>query len=462
MTTLQKRIFFLIILMVAVTTLGLADERPPIDVMMAVDVSKSMAQEISAVKDYINNDLLENYVQVGDYLLIIIFYATTEVPISMPINSKEDLEKAKAKVSHFMANHPWTDIGNALDVLELEMKAHADDNRDKFLIMITDGEQTAPWSKYTQPGGKINHELLQNAYTEIAKNGWKVQFLVSGGSSIVKEMAEKMSGTYTEIPENPTEKDISESVQEPGGIVKITSQPQKISVGGGGKASLPLTLSSSGFSSDQEITINDVTFYSGKAGEQHLLAKEFRFSVQPDQSVQVNIPLQIPADLAPGDYTGDISFSFSSQAIFTPGRIEAEVHVNSLLENYPWIIPAGIVLVAAIVVLLILLIRKSAKAHTIFFKLIVEEEPLKEGKDTFSIRRGHVMYLNESLDMLSVTAQHSLRSIAKLTGQEGAIKMEVLKEDRIPAVKKTKGNILGERIEVMSSSGRRLHVTLRK
>jgi Mg-chelatase subunit ChlD len=462
MILLQRRALFLIFLLFTSIIAGFADERPPIDVMMAVDVSNSMAQEITAVKDYINNDLLENYVQIGDYLLIIMFYATTEVPVSMPINSAEDLEKAKQIVSGFKANHPWTDIGNALDVLELEMQAYAGDNRDKFLIIITDGEQTAPWSKYTQPGGKVNHELLQNAYTEIAKQGWKVQFLVSGGSSMIKEMAQKMSGTYTEISENPTEKELSESIQEPGGIVKITGQPQTITVTGGGQAVLPLTLSSSGFTKDQEITVDDIIFYSGKAGELHLLKNRFHFSVEPDQTMQTEIPLQLPADLAVGDYVGDLTFSFSSQAIFTPGRIEARLHVNGFLENYPWIIAVAVLVLAALVVLFILLLNKRAKARTIVFRLLVEEEPLKEGKDTFSLKIGHQLYMNESLDMLSLTSQKSPRSIGRLTGQEGAIKLEVLKEDQLPGVKKIKGNILGERLEVMSSSGRKLHITLRK
>jgi hypothetical protein len=113
-------------------------------------------------------------------------------------------------------------------------------------------------------------------------------------------------------------------------------------------------------------------------------------------------------------------------------------------------------------VLFILLLNKRAKARTIVFRLLVEEEPLKEGKDTFSLKIGHQLYMNESLDMLSLTSQKSPRSIGRLTGQEGAIKLEVLKEDQLPGVKKIKGNILGERLEVMSSSGRKLHITLRK
>jgi len=442
--------------------INFADERPPIDIMMAVDVSNSMAQEIEAVKDYINNELLEKYVQSGDYLLIIMFYATTEVPISLPIQSEEDLQNAKQIVSGLQANHDWTDIGNALDVLKLHMDAQADDQRDKFLIIITDGEQTAPWSKYTTPDGSLNHELLQNAYTEIAKEGWKVQFLVSGGSEMIKEMAEKISGTYTEISEEPTGEELSEKIQEPGGMTKITAQPDKIIVIQGGEAILPLTLSSSGFTKEQSISVNNVMFYSNQAGELNILKSGYELSIQPDESKKVEIALQFPANLAAGDYKGELVFSFGSQALFTPGRIETQIHINNLFENYPWIIPVAILVILILIILIIVLLLMRSKAHTLNFKLIIEEEPLKEGKDIFSIKIGQVLYLNESLDIFSIISKKSPRSIAKLTGQQGAVKFEVLRDDQIPNVKKVKGNILGEKLEVMTSSGKKMHITMRK
>ncbi|MBN1798966.1 MAG: VWA domain-containing protein [Spirochaetales bacterium] len=458
LTNLTLVIIFFIVL----GGISFADERPPIDIMMAVDVSNSMAQEIEAVKDYINNELLENYVQIGDYLLIIMFYATTEVPVAISIQSEADLQTAKQAVAGLQANHDWTDIGNALDVLKLHMDAQSTDQRDKFLIIITDGEQTAPWSKYTTPDGSLNHELLQNAYTEIAKEGWKVQFLVSGGSDMIKEMAEKISGTYTEISEEPTGEELSEKIQEPGGMVKISVQPEKVVVTHGGEAVLPLTLSCSGFTKEQSINVNNIMFYSNKAGELNILKSGYELSIQPDETKQVEIPLQFPAALAAGDYKGELLFSFGSQALFTPGRIETQVHINNLFENYPWIIPVAILVVIALIILIILLILMRSKARTLNFKLLVEEEPLKEGKDTFSIKIGQVLYLNESLDMFSIAAKKSLRSLAKLTGQQGAIKFELLREENMPNVKKMKGNILGEKLEVLTSSGKKMHITMRK
>ena len=461
MKKLQKMVLFFIILML-LGGMSFSDERPPIDIMMAVDVSNSMVEEIEAVKDYINNELLEKYVQVGDYLLIIMFYATTEVPVSLPVQSEDDLQTVKQTVTGLQANHDWTDIGNALDILKLHMDAQSDDQRDKFLIIITDGEQTAPWSKYTTADGSINHELLENAYTEITREGWKVQFLVSGGSEMIKEMAEKISGTYTEISEKPTGEELSEKIQEPGGMIKISTQPDKIIVTQGGEAILPLTLSSSGFTKEQSITVNNVMFYSSQAGDMNILKNQYELTIQPDETRQVEIPLQFSANLAAGDYQGELVFSFGSQALFTPGRIKTQVHINTLFENYPWIIPVASLIVLVLIILIILLIRIRSKARTLNLKLIVEEEPLKPGKDTFSIKIGQVLYLNESLDIFSVVPRKSPRSIAKLTGQDGAVKFEVLREDQLPNVKKLKGNILGEKLEILTSTGKKMHITMRK
>jgi Mg-chelatase subunit ChlD len=457
-----KNLTLVLVFLIALGGLSFADERPPIDIMMAVDVSNSMFEEIKAVKDYISNELLEKYVQVGDYLLIIMFYATTEVPVSLSIESEEDIQNAKQMVSGLQANHDWTDIGNALDVLKLHMDAKKDDQRDKFLIIITDGEQTAPWSKYTTPDSSVNHELLENAYTEIAREGWKVQFLVSGSSDMIKEMAEKISGTYTEISEEPTGEELAEKIQEPGGMIKITSQPDKIIVTQEGEALLPLTVSSSGFTKAQSISVSNIMFYSEQAGEMNVLKSGYEISIQPDESNKIEIPLQFPTNLASGDYKGELVFSFGSQALFTPGRIETQVHVNTLFENYPWIIPVAILVVLILIALIIVLILMRSKARTLNFKLIVEEEPLKEGKENFSIKIGQVLYLNESLDIFSIVTSKSPRSIAKLTGQQGAIKCEVLKEDQMPNTKKVKGNILGEKLEILTSSGKKMHITMRK
>jgi hypothetical protein len=453
---------FISILLIILANLSFSDERPPIDIMLAVDVSNSMAEEMEAVKGYINNNFLENYVQIGDYLLILIFYATTEVPVSMTINSKADLEKAKQTVSSFLGNHAWTDIGHALDVLNLYAGVYAQDGRDKFLIIITDGEQTAPWSKYTTKDGKVNHILLENAYTALAKEGWKVQFLVSGGSDIIKEMAEKIAGTYTEISEKPTEGELTEKVQEPGGIIKIITRPEKIVVTYGGAGTLPLTIESSGFKKEQAVSLNDIIFSSSATGEVGVLTKQYGFSIQPGESKTIEIPVKFPENLVSGDYRGDFVFNFASQAIITPGRLEAQIHVNSLLENFFWLIPIGILIVVLLIVLLVLLLKKRAKGRTLHFKLIIEEEPLKEGKDSFAIRIGQILYFNESLDIFSLVAQKSPRSIARLTGQDGAIKFEVLKEDQLLNVKKMKGNILGEKLEVMTSSGKKMHITFHK
>ena len=84
-----KRIFILSLLILA--SMLYADQRDePVDVIVALDKSLSMEEEIEAVKDYVNTYLIDQLLIPGDYFLTVAFYGQTEIPVSLDITGDED------------------------------------------------------------------------------------------------------------------------------------------------------------------------------------------------------------------------------------------------------------------------------------------------------------------------------------------------------------------------------------
>ena len=84
-----RRLFTLFFITVA---LGLpADDRiEPIDIIIALDKSLSMEEEIDAVVDYVNTRIVDDLLQNGDFFLVIGFYGETIIPVSEYVKGDEN------------------------------------------------------------------------------------------------------------------------------------------------------------------------------------------------------------------------------------------------------------------------------------------------------------------------------------------------------------------------------------
>jgi len=259
-----------------------ADEREePIDVIIALDKSKSMAEndKIEAVKEYMNSYIIDELLIEGDFFLVVAFYGQTEIPISTTIQSDEDKERAKAIIAQMLGDGVYTDIGNALDVLGQQVEKYARPDRKKHLLLITDGIQEAPPdSKYYSPDGSFNHAFLENSKI-IQKQGWKIHILGIGAGSAAKELAETLSGTYTEVEEEPSPEEIAEETRDILGTIVITAQPQAKAFSRGGKSSLELRLESSGYDESKTIRIRRLSIQLD--GREQILAEGIDLEVTP-------------------------------------------------------------------------------------------------------------------------------------------------------------------------------------
>ena len=191
-------------------TFANADEREePVDVIIALDKSLSMIEEIDAVKEYVRTAIIDQLLIPGDFLTVVAFFGKTQIPISAFLKTNKEKDNLSATISRIEADGRFTDIGNALDVLAAELEKQSDPDRKKYLLLITDGKQEAPpESKYYSPDGSFNHEFLANTRI-IQMKGWKIHVLGIGTEHAARELAEQLSGKYSEVSSEPTSEELA-------------------------------------------------------------------------------------------------------------------------------------------------------------------------------------------------------------------------------------------------------------
>jgi hypothetical protein len=153
---------------------AIADTRSePIDVYVLVDVSLSMKDKIETVTSYINANLVDAVLIPGDSFTIVTFYGKARKSFDREIRTNADIRAAHAFLAGLKADGQYTDIGNALDVLQATIAAKKDSGHKKYIQMFTDGIQEAPpRSRYPITGDVLRHPFMQYEKT-IDHGTWK-------------------------------------------------------------------------------------------------------------------------------------------------------------------------------------------------------------------------------------------------------------------------------------------------
>ena len=183
--------------------------------------------------------------------------------------------------------------------------------------------------------------------------------------------------------------------------------------------------------------------------------RPFQAELPADGELTLHIPLRFSDRFEPGRYEGALELTFASKEHFEK-ELQVRFRVNTLLQNFWWLIPIVVVLLA----LIGLIVWKVAGGKTVRFRLSVEESPLPKGKDTFTARGAKPLYLKESMDIIDVTDKNTARSVASLSvTEEGGLALSVIKEDRFPELTgKPPKNLIGKTLVVRTESGKDYHV----
>jgi hypothetical protein len=474
----MPRFFLLLVVCLSIAAMGplAADDRTePIDFMIALDRSLSMRQEIEAVKQYVETQIVDQTLQAGDTLVVIAFYGQNEIAVSQSLTANSERETIKQAVARLQPKEAFTDIGFALDRLRDEVRTRGVPGRKKTLLLITDAiDEPPPGSKYADSGSWRGHEYMRAA-TETQKEGWKVIVLgvgtesapvasaAQGGSkappSSVEQLAKDLGGQYISGGSTPTAQQIATAMPDLAGrmtVETITLTPMRRS----GTMEAVVRVKTETYGAQPQLWIDGVTFQGEGPGGQTtlagLLASPVILPLPQDGVTEVHLALNSTAPPAPGLYKGTLEFAFGGKDQFPPSQ-PAELRVNSLMGDEPWIVPVAVVVLAAIAALVLLGV---AAAATVKVRLLVEEKPLPAGKDVFKLRKGKDAYLRETRDRFDIADARTPKTIARLVASKTAreVALSRVKPERFPELDDDERDVLDGRYLVRAESGATYHL----
>ena len=460
---MKFRLFFLILLgfSLILPFSAAADEREePIDVIIALDKSKSMAEndKIEAVKEYVNSYIIDELLIEGDFFLVVAFYGQTEIPISTTIQSDEDKERAKAIIAQMLGDGVYTDIGNALDVLGQQVEKYARPDRKKHLLLITDGIQEAPPdSKYYSPDGSFNHAFLENTKV-IQKKGWKVHILGVGIGEEAQKLADELAGTYTDLSEEPTVEELTEKTREFLSALEVSSPVTMDPVDYRGRSRVTLSVESKGYTEEQIVVISGIRLTLPDGMEKNILEDSVSFTFPPEETKEIGISVRIPGAVEAGDHSGNLRFVFSGDDRFLPVVSTVDYHVNSFFENFWWWLLIALAVLILIVVLILLLVRRLKKVKY-RFQLVTGAK--KADQPVHKIKEGKPLYLEIAEGAVIVNPKRNPQSIARLMAIQKGVRMTVLKSERFPKFYDAPLNILDFDFRVRLDLDKKKDITVR-
>jgi Mg-chelatase subunit ChlD len=451
----RKSFILALVLLFFLVFPSFSDERTEnIDIILALDKSLSMAedQKIDGVKKYVDTWLLDQVLIPGDNLIIVAFYGKTDVIVSQRVQNNADILKIKQIISQIRANGRFTDIGNALDALKVQLEKLTNDGRKKFVLMMTDGKQEAPpTSKYYSPDGKFNHEFLANTKT-IQQTGWKIQILGIGTEAEAKQLAEQLSGSYTELTGDLSVETLKAQTQNLLGSVSLIGAVPEARVGGGGRSALALTLKSEGYSQELRVGVAEIMARIPAHDSMNILGSPYTIKVPASGTVTVRIPVRFPADLPQGKTDGALSFTFLAGERFNPSDVSVSLFVQGTVENYWWVGVVGIVALALLVLAVVLLIRRFTTGKGVRFRILIDDEPIRS--EASSLRPGGELFLNEIEGAFQLISRRNARSMARFRLKERALGFDILKAERFPKQTGSAEGIIGESFVVHGENGK--------
>ena len=340
------------------------------------------------------------------------------------------------------------------------MEKRSTAERRKTLLLITDGKhEPPPTSKYYSADGYTSHEYLK-VTSETQKAGWKI-IVIGVGSPVAQELADDLSAEYAETASDFTAEGLDSIIPDLAGEITLTGPPVLSPVNRTGRSVLTLQIETGSFKSAPVIQIDSIRLESSIINLDNLLIDPVSFDLPDTGKTDVDIPLAFLSIPKAGTYDGDLFFSFTSKESFQKTHT-VQFRVNSFLQNFPWLLPVAISVGVLLLALLVFLFLRLKGDKKLSFRMIVEDKPLKKGKDIFIARKGRDLFLKESMDILDIDTQRTGKSIGKFTMDDQNLALTRLKEDRFPELDKDPKNVLGGSYLIRTESGKDFRVSFER
>lgn len=431
------------------------DRSEPIDIIIALDKSISMKEEIEEVKSYINEFIVEELLIIGDHLYLIVFYGDSDTVISLDITSEEVRKTVSKLIDNIAANGRYTDIGSALDIVKQHFETRENNNRKKYVLLLTDGKQEAPQkSIYYSTDGKFNHKFLENTRI-IQREGWRIQVIGIGNETVAQELATELSSAYTNIGKDVTAENLAEKSKDFLRIIEVT-EPVKITpVRRNGNSLLKISLSSSQTETPTTISISKINLQIINYGIIQVLETPITIEVPPSKTENFSIPIKFPTKMMSEKYEALIIFNFDSSEVFTPANFDINFKSTNFLQEYWWIILISTIIIIAISIASILSVIGNHQPAT-SFKLVIGGRAGEISK----IKNGQSVFLVEKNDYLLISREQTEYSIAAITATDGIITITILNKFSFVHPETVMQEALGQSLDIRLSSGRRTSIQL--
>lgn len=227
----MKRNLIIFIMLIAIIAVPVFGERyEPIDFYVLIDTSLSMAEAMPRAREHIAAELIGRIAIPGDWLCVIGFYGGQDVIWEGELQNEAALATLVRSVRALEATGRFTDIGAALDFLEAKLKGRGLPERPKYMLMITDERQEAPYgTRYYSADFSIDHPMLEFIKKE-DHGPYRVVTIGYGLSDRIKGASELLMKTLSEPPARP-------SPSLPGGAQGAQPGAAEEKPGSGGQAS---------------------------------------------------------------------------------------------------------------------------------------------------------------------------------------------------------------------------------
>ena len=193
-----KSIFCIFVFCILSYAIFAGERTIPVDVFLMIDKSKSMNEpgKFDSLHKWVRDTLVTEMLIPEDWITVWEFYEQPHELQTLIIKNENDRNSLIKTIDNITPDGAFTDIGSALDAIQVSLNKRGQNNRYKILLLVTDLEQDAPWtSKYRGKQESFKSPYLAEARIIKHDNWYEITLDMDIQDKVVKTTKE----LYTNI-----------------------------------------------------------------------------------------------------------------------------------------------------------------------------------------------------------------------------------------------------------------------
>ena len=275
--------------------------RSNINLVVAIDVSKSMLKSFKALQDYTDQTIIDKVLIDKDYFDCFSFGQYIKQRIEKNVSIPDDIEMLKSGIRNIVPDEDFTDIGLALETLDDMITQKKLPYERTIVFFITDGKNAPPkTSKYY--GIDIFETGAFKFYSEVKSGDFKVMLLSIGSDTAASDLSAVLGGEFIEVSSNLSIDDLNEKIRDFTGSIemsaKLLEETKPLKEGEAYENAVLLTFLSS-YAENKNVVINNLDITIDDVDTKSESFPE-SFDLEPNGKKDLEIKFRIPGDLPDG------------------------------------------------------------------------------------------------------------------------------------------------------------------